>query len=176
VRFGDPDVHVADMNGDGLADLVRIRNGQVLYWPGRGNGTWGTGARNDCLAGSFGSECSITLQNAPYLNSLESSEFFTSDVNGDGLTDLLKVRTNAVDVYLNENGVGFTARSVLADTPVHPNGTRRVALTDIDGSGTPDLLWGEARNYQYMDLTGGVRPHVLKRVHNGLGATTELDC
>ncbi len=175
VRFGDPDVHVADMNGDGLADIVRIRNGQILYWPGRGNGTWGTGARNDCLAGSFGSERSITMQNAPYLNSLESSEFFTSDVNGDGLTDLIKVRANAVDVYLNENGVGFTARTVLSNTPVHPNGSRRVALTDIDGSGTPDLLWGEARNYQYIDLTGGVQPHVLTRVHNGLGATTELE-
>jgi len=31
VRLGDKDVHVADMNGDGLPDIVRIRNGQVLY-------------------------------------------------------------------------------------------------------------------------------------------------
>ncbi|HMA97768.1 MAG TPA: toxin TcdB middle/N-terminal domain-containing protein [Polyangiaceae bacterium] len=154
---------------------MRIRNGQVLYWPGRGNGTWGTGNRSDCSAGSFGSERAITMQNAPQLNSLESSEFFTSDVNGDGLTDLVKVRVNAVDLYLNENGLGFTARGVLSDTPVHPNGTRRVALTDINGSGTPDILWGEARNYQYIDLTGGVQPLLLKRVHNGLGATTELD-
>jgi len=115
------------------------------------------------------------MQNAPQLNSLESSEFFTSDVNGDGLTDFIKVRVNAVDVYLNENGLGFTSRGVLSDTPVHPNGTRRVALTDINGSGTPDLLWGEARNYQYIDLTGGVQPLLLKRVHNGLGATTELE-
>src|SRR5512133_3156507 len=175
VRLGDKDVHVADMNGDGLPDTVRIRNGQVLYWPGRGNGTWGTGNRGDCFAGSFCSERAITMQNAPQLNSLESSEFFTSDVNGDGLTDFIKVRANAVDVYLNENGLGFTAWGVLSDTPVHPNGTRRVVLTDINGSGTPDILWGEARNYQYIDLTGGVQPLLLTRVHNGLGATTELE-
>ncbi|HMA94291.1 MAG TPA: toxin TcdB middle/N-terminal domain-containing protein, partial [Polyangiaceae bacterium] len=175
MRLGDKDVHVADMNGDGLPDIVRIRNGQVLYWPGRGNGTWGTGNRGDCFAGSFGSERAITMQNAPQLNSLESSEFFTSDVNGDGLTDFIKVRANAVDVYLNENGLGFTSRGVLSDTPVHPNSSRRVALTDINGSGTPDILWGNAEKFQYMDLTGGKKPGVLVQVSNGLGKTTTIE-
>ena len=26
------------MNGDGIQDLVKIRRGRVLYWPGRGVG------------------------------------------------------------------------------------------------------------------------------------------
>jgi hypothetical protein len=88
---------------------------------------------------------------------------------------LIKVRANAVDVYLNDNGVGFSDRGLIANTPVHPNGSSRVTLVDIDGSGTPDLLWGAARNYEYIDLTGGVQPYVLKRVRNGLGASTELE-
>src|SRR5262249_47683468 len=29
-------IFVADMTGDGLADLVRIRNGSICYWPNRG--------------------------------------------------------------------------------------------------------------------------------------------
>ena len=29
------------MNGDGLADLVRIRNGEVCYWPNLGYGRFG---------------------------------------------------------------------------------------------------------------------------------------
>src|SRR6185436_13726575 len=32
---------VADMTGDGLADLVRIRNGEVCYWPNLGYGRFG---------------------------------------------------------------------------------------------------------------------------------------
>jgi RHS repeat-associated protein len=175
VRIGDRDVHVADMNGDGLPDIVRIRNGQALYWPGRGNGTWGTGERSDCVAGTFGSDRAIQMTNAPYFNALDSSELFVSDVNGDGLTDLIKVRVSSVDIYLNENGLGFANRGVLSDTPVHPNTTRRVALTDINGSGTPDLLWGEAHNYSYIDLTAGIQPLLLRRTHNGLGVTTELE-
>jgi len=35
------DFFFADMDGDGLADFVRVRNGCVEYWPGRGNGTFG---------------------------------------------------------------------------------------------------------------------------------------
>jgi RHS repeat-associated protein len=174
VRFGDPDVYVAEMNGDGLPDIVRVRPGQVLYWPGRGNGTWGTGERDDCAAGSFGTDRSIQVENSPYLEPLETSTFLISDVTGDGLADLVKIRNNAVDIYVNENGLRLTDRATLENTPVHPNGSNRVALIDINGSGTPDLLWGEANNYQYIDLTGGIQPLLLKKVHNGLGATTEL--
>ena len=38
VRLGDDDVRLADMNGDGLIDLVRVRFGDVKYWPGDGRG------------------------------------------------------------------------------------------------------------------------------------------
>src|SRR5215813_5249501 len=31
-------IFLADMSGDGLADLVRVRNGEVCYWPNQGYG------------------------------------------------------------------------------------------------------------------------------------------
>ena len=34
-------IHLADMNGDGLSDLVRIRNGEICYWPNLGYGRFG---------------------------------------------------------------------------------------------------------------------------------------
>ncbi|MEZ5123888.1 MAG: VCBS repeat-containing protein [Solirubrobacterales bacterium] len=34
-------VFLADMSGDGLTDIVRIRNGEVSYWPNRGYGRFG---------------------------------------------------------------------------------------------------------------------------------------
>jgi hypothetical protein len=38
--FSDPEqtIYLADMTGDGLSDIVRIRNGEVCYWPDRGYG------------------------------------------------------------------------------------------------------------------------------------------
>ncbi len=34
-------IHLADMSGDGLSDLVRIRNGEICYWPNLGYGRFG---------------------------------------------------------------------------------------------------------------------------------------
>src|SRR5690606_15993961 len=34
-------VFLADMSGDGLQDIVRIRNGSVCYWPNLGYGRFG---------------------------------------------------------------------------------------------------------------------------------------
>jgi hypothetical protein len=34
-------VFLADMSGDGLTDLVRIRNDEICYWPNRGYGNFG---------------------------------------------------------------------------------------------------------------------------------------
>src|SRR5262249_35034988 len=35
---GTQSIYLADMCGDGLTDLVRIRNGEVCYWPNQGYG------------------------------------------------------------------------------------------------------------------------------------------
>ena len=43
VVFADPtaSIFLADMSGDGLSDLVRIRSGEVCYWPNLGYGRFG---------------------------------------------------------------------------------------------------------------------------------------
>ncbi len=175
VHLGDNDVRVADMNGDGLPDMVRVRSGQLFYWPGRGNGFWGTGERDDCPGGSFGQARHVEMQNPPNFQVVQAGTLELADVNGDGFSDLLEVRFDAVDVYLNVNGTGWTPRQILGKVPIKPTSSNWVRLADIDGSGTPDIVWGEGYGYNYLDLTGGVRPQILVRAHNGLGKTTELE-
>jgi hypothetical protein len=34
-------IYLADMSGDGLTDLVRVRNGEIWYWPNLGYGKFG---------------------------------------------------------------------------------------------------------------------------------------
>ena len=38
-------VFLADMSGDGLTDIVRIRNGEISYWPNLGYGRFGAASR-----------------------------------------------------------------------------------------------------------------------------------
>ena len=39
---GTQSIYLADMSGDGLSDLVRVRNGEVCYWPNLGYGRFGS--------------------------------------------------------------------------------------------------------------------------------------
>lgn len=173
--FDNDDVRLADMNGDGLADIVRVRKGDIRYWPGRGTGVYGTGSL-DCPAGSFGQERHIAMALSPNYNSPDLSTMRLDDVNGDGLDDLVQVRFDGVDVWLNVDGESWTPdRHIIAKTPVSPSFQNRVRLVDINGSGTRDVVWGDGNAYKYIDLAGGKRPWVLTKVSNGLGKTSEIE-
>lgn len=47
-------IYLADLSGDGLTDIVRIRNGEVCYWPNLGHGCFGA---------------KVTMDNAPWFDS-----------------------------------------------------------------------------------------------------------
>ena len=175
IRFSDPDVKLADMNGDGIVDIVRVRRGNIIYWPGRGNGVWGTGDKDNCPAGTFGANRHLTMTQAPYYSDIQETSLRLDDVNGDGLTDLVQVRFNGVDVWLNIDGDSWTERKIISGTPASPSYANRVRLVDVNGSGTRDILWGNANNYQYIDLSGGRKPRLLTHVDNGLGKTTDIE-
>jgi hypothetical protein len=174
ILLSDSDTRVADMNGDGLPDLVRVRAGDVRYWPGRGNGYWGTGNPTSCPAGTFGQGQEVVMTTSPQFGVVQGASLLLDDVNGDGLDDLVKVEFNAVSIYLNVDGVGWTERHLISNSPPRPATTDRVRLVDINGSGTRDILWGDGNSYKYIDLQGGARPWVLTHMANGLGKTTDI--
>lgn len=47
-------------------------------------------------------------------------------------------------------------------------------LADLNGSGSRDIVWGNAGDYQFLDLMGGERPRLLEVVYNGLGGSTTI--
>jgi hypothetical protein len=76
-------VFLADLSGDGLADLVRVGNGEVSYWPNLGHGRFGT---------------PVTMSGAPTLDrpdTFDTARIRLADVDGSGPADL---------VYLGPDG------------------------------------------------------------------------
>ena len=175
IRLDDPDTRLSDMNGDGVSDIVRMRAGQIIYWPGRGNGYFGVGERENCEAGTFTEDDYVTMTEAPHYSDPDGSGLRVDDVNGDGLSDLVQVRFTGVDIWLNVDGVSWADRQVLTGVPVSEGHGSRVRLVDVNGSGTRDVVWGNGNAYRYVDLQGGTRPHLLTRVDNGLGKTSILE-
>jgi RHS repeat-associated protein len=151
-----------DMAGDGLSDRVRVRSGEVLYWPNLGYGRFGSPVR---------------MRNAPvFPEGLEASRLLTADIDGSGTTDLIYVGLQHVDIYFNQSGNSFSAPArIPLPAPYHQ--LAQIQFADIQGNGTACLVFSagvEQMRHQFIDFSGGTKPHLLVEVDNHLGALTRL--
>ena len=161
-------IFIADMAGDGLQDLVRIRNGEVCYWPNMGYGRFG--AR-------------VVLDDAPWF---DSAEFYDprrvrlADVDGSGPADIIYLGRDGARLYVNRSGNALSRARALP-FPVATDDLAAVRVADLLGNGTACLIWSSAlpgdtrRPARFLDLMGGQKPHLLVGVNNNLGATTVID-
>ncbi|HEX7445239.1 MAG TPA: toxin TcdB middle/N-terminal domain-containing protein, partial [Methanothrix sp.] len=164
---GTQSVFLADMSGDGLIDIVRIRNGEVCYWPNLGYGRFGE---------------KITMDNSPWF---ESSDQFDqrrirlADADGSGTTDLIYLGHNSVKIYLNQSGNTWSDARTLSQFPAF-NELDSVIVADLFGNGTACIVWSsplpgnERRQIRYVDLMGGKKPHLLVSTRNNMGAETHI--
>ncbi|WP_166459562.1 SpvB/TcaC N-terminal domain-containing protein [Amycolatopsis pithecellobii] len=160
---GTESVRLADMSGDGLADLVRIRNGEVCYWPNLGYGRFGP---------------KITMDGAPSdrPGQFDQRRVLLADVDGSGTTDLIYLHPNEVRVWFNQSGNSWAAPVPL---PIRPPAD--VTAIDLLGKGTACLVWSSAlpadasRSLRYLDLMSGGKPHLLITTRNNLGMETEIE-
>ncbi len=173
VDFADPEVRIADMNGDGIQDIVKIRKGRVAYWPGRGPGLWGDG--DPSCGRNQGDGREVEMATPPQEVNAELENVFVNDVDMDGAADIVQVRFDEIDVWFNAAGHAFTDRTIIEGAPAAPGYARRIRFADLDGSGTTDIVYGSANHWQFIDPMGGQRPRLLIGVENGLGGVTELE-
>jgi RHS repeat-associated protein len=165
--FADPDlsIYLADMNGDGLTDLVRIRNGEVCYWPNLGYGCFGA---------------KVTMDQAPHFDrpdGFDQRRIRLADIDGSGTNDLIYLGGDGITLYFNQSGNSWSAGQRIAAFPAVDN-LAAIQVVDLMGNGTACLVWssplpGNAkRPMRYVDLMGGQKPHLLIRSVNNLGAET----
>ena len=160
-------VYLADMSGDGLSDLVRIRNGETCYWPNLGYGRFGL---------------RIEMDDAPRFDSREAFDrhrLRLADVDGSGTADVIYLGGDGAQLWVNRSGNAWSEPRRL-DVPVATSEVDRVQVVDLRGTGTACLVWpaaqptADGRPLRFLDLMGGVKPHLLTGVRNNLGAVTTL--
>jgi RHS repeat-associated protein len=165
---GTQSIYLADLSGDGLTDIVRIRNGEVCYWPNLGYGRFGA---------------KVTMDNAPWFDhpdQFEHKRIRLADIDGSGTTDIIYLHRDGIRLYFNQSGNGWSQPQTLK---VCPRVDRLVNImpTDLLGNGTACLVWsspstGETQQpMHYVNLMGGRKPHLLVKTVNNLGAETRVD-
>lgn len=162
--FADPHLKLADVTGDRLLDLVYVLDGSVTHWPSYG---WG----------QFGEP--VELANSPAPGFLAESALTLADVNGDGLSDLLWVAVDHVEVWPLLAGGSYGSPIVVTGTPILDPASTVIRLADMNGNGTVDVVWSTpsalpGERLWYLDVSGDARPNVLVSVENGLGKRLEL--
>lgn len=162
---GAQSVYLADLSGDGLTDIVRIRNGEVCYWPNLGYGHFGA---------------KVTMDNAPWFDhpdQFDHKRLRLADIDGSGTTDIVYLHRNGVRLYFNQSGNTWSQPRTLK---VFPRIDDLVSIVPIDllGNGTACLVWSSPlagdswRPMRYVNLMGDHKPHLLVKTINNLGAET----
>ena len=162
---GTQSIYLADVSGDGLTDLVRIRSGEVCYWPNLGYGRFGA---------------KITMDNAPVFDTpdlFDQRRIRLADIDGSGTTDIIYLGRERVTLWFNQSGNSWSPPQDIPQFPATDD-LDSVSVVDLLGNGTACLVWssplpGDARRpMRYIDLMGGQKPHLLIGVKNNLGAET----
>jgi RHS repeat-associated protein len=164
---GTQSIYVSDMSGDGLKDLVRVRNGEICYWPNRGYGRFGA---------------KITMDASPVFDTpdgFEQRRLRLADIDGSGATDMLYLGRDNITFWYNQSGNSWSGPNHIPRFPAS-DPLDSVTVVDLLGNGTACLVWSSSspgdsgRPLRYIDLMRGQKPHLLVHVINNLGAETKV--
>lgn len=157
---------LADMNGDGLTDIVLVTNREVSYWPNMGYGKFGE---------------RVHMENCPVFDSNDGfnpAKLIFPDITGTGTADIVYTGESTVKVYLNSCGNSFFH---CFDTGFNLDGgtSRRWSFSDLFGCGINVLLCRSISNstldgFVYIDLLDRMKPYLLKTVDNQCGRKSEI--
>lgn len=164
---GTGSVYLADMSGDGLLDLVRLRNGEVCYWPNLGYGVFGP---------------KVTMDNAPWFDrpdQFDQRRVRLADIDGAGTTDVIYLHRDGVRLYFNQSGNGWSDAQTVSVFP-RIDDIDKIETTDLLGNGTACLVWSSPlpdaarRQMRFVKLMGDQKPHLLVRMLNNLGSEIQI--
>jgi len=163
---------LADMSGDSLLDIVRIRCNEIVYWPNLGYGKFGA---------------KISMSNAPVLDRPENfnpSYIKMADLDGSGITDLVYLGHDSFQIYFNQSGNGWSDANIVNGVNPLPfpgvDNFSSVSVIDLLGNGTGCIVWSSPLPQyandpiRYIDLMGGNKPHILRTYKNNNGKEIRL--
>ncbi|MDB5226557.1 MAG: repeat-associated core domain protein [Bacteroidota bacterium] len=158
---------LADMSGDGLMDIVRIRNRNIAYWPNLGYGKFGA---------------KVNMGNAPLFDTTDqfnANYIKLADLDGSGIPDIVYLGNNSFKIYFNQSGNSWSEENNIRGVNPLPfpkiDNHANINIVDLLGNGTGCIIWSSPLPVhaqdplRYIDLMGGKKPHVMTSYKNNMG-------
>lgn len=167
--LSDTGVHIADLNGDRVPDIARIRPAGIEVTAGLGYGRFLP---------------LVTIPLPDYtLTSEQVEKARLEDVSGDGLADLVLERAQPGQLWywLNRGTYALDNRRIITGMSTQYGVNTATRWADMNGNGSTDLVYADAAaapRLQIIDvglLIGCVpSPNLLTSMDNGIGRITTL--
>lgn len=162
VAAKDELITFSDMSGDGLADRVKITNGNVVYWPNAGHGRFAA---------------PVQMASAPSVpERLNAERLHLADIDGSGTTDLVYFEHNHATIWFNQSGNGF-GEPVIVKLNMPFNSISEVNFADVLGNGTNCMVLTRIEpevQHFYYPIAGSAKPYLLSGIENNIGTNTEI--
>jgi RHS repeat-associated protein len=167
--LSDAGVEIADLNGDRVPDVCRIRPTTLQVTAGLGHG-------------QFAALITVPIPDAT-LDSYQISHAKLQDITGDGLADLVieRAEPGVLWYWINLGNATFSPKKIITGLPLTP-ANAAIRWADLNGNGTTDYLVASADNdpkIQSVDLAilAGLdsAPNLLTRIENGIGRVTTIE-
>jgi RHS repeat-associated protein len=137
LRLSDSGVQLADMTGDGRADLLVTGRELAGYFP---------------MSAEVGFGRFVPYPQAPPVN-LEDSQVRLLDLTGDGVIDALRIGTWSA-AFINDPDLGWTSALALPAVPPVSFTDPYVKLADMTGDGLTDLVYARNGVLRYWPSLG----------------------
>ncbi|WP_234069538.1 FG-GAP-like repeat-containing protein, partial [Myxococcus stipitatus] len=148
-----------DVNGDGLADVVQLTDSLMRVYLGKGDG-------NFVLTGTY---------NHPWGTlAFPLADIRLCDLNRDGLMDVVRLSASHVYWYAGKADGGVVTTPRYVPRPGSASFDSVVAIADINGNGSEDVVWSSQEGLWVLDMAGATTAGMLVGVENGLGKSLSL--
>ncbi len=154
VMFSQRNIRLADVNGDGLSDILSFQRGYFDIWLSTGMGHF-----------EYYKRVSGLDQN------LDPQDWIVGDINKDGISDLLHYEYTTAVVYLLSPDGMRPLEYWISNLPQREEDTY-IGLADMDGNRTKDIVVQDGQKFAYIELFGNgdeTYALLLRSINNGRG-------
>ncbi len=174
----DVGTRIIDLNGDGLADVMRLQYDTPFH-----SATVNTGA--GFVATSYGLPSNGTFPFVADVGGYDGGDVGTRimDLNGDGLSDVVRLDYNRIWRAALNTGLGFIETTAGLPSGTFPfiavnagvNNDVGTRIMDINGDGLSDLVRIQYNWGAYAGIRNPGTPNLLTRIDNGIGGTVDVE-